>query len=119
MKKNQVIIFSFDLLLWAFELLNFFNCRLKLPEDKLSKILTEIYDIIFIIDSNKALHEEAYKIAILKTLSMILLSSLCQQNFNIHYLQQTINFAGLLKQMDMMSSIFQIIGSFFDKRQSI
>ena len=60
-KKNQVIIISLDLM--VFELLNFFNCRLKLPEDKLSKILTEIYDIIFIIDSNKALHEEAYKIA--------------------------------------------------------
>lgn len=60
-KENQVIIISLDLM--VYELLNFFICRLKLPEDKLSKILSEIYDILFIINSNKALHEEAYKIA--------------------------------------------------------
>jgi predicted nucleic acid-binding protein len=60
-KENQVIIISLDLM--VFELLNFFICRLKLPKDKLSKILSEIYDIIFIINSNKALHEEAYEIA--------------------------------------------------------
>ena len=40
-----------------------FICRLKLPQDKLSRILSEIYDIIFTINNNKALHEEAYKIA--------------------------------------------------------
>ena len=60
-KENKVIIISLDLL--VFELLNFFICRLKLPKDKLSKILSEIYDILFIINSNKALHEEAYEIA--------------------------------------------------------
>ena len=60
-KENQVIIISLDLM--VYELLNFFICRLKLPEDKLSKILSEIYDILFIINSNKALHEEAYEIA--------------------------------------------------------
>ena len=60
-RKNKVIIISLDLM--VFELLNFFICRLKLPKDKLSKILSEIYDIIFIINSNKALHEEAYEIA--------------------------------------------------------
>jgi len=60
-RENQVIIISLDLM--VFELLNFFICRLKLPKDKLSKILSEIYDILFIINSNKALHEEAYEIA--------------------------------------------------------
>ena len=60
-KENQVIIISLDLM--VFELLNFFISRLKLSKDKLSKILSEIYDIIFIINSNKALHEEAYEIA--------------------------------------------------------
>ena len=60
-RENKVIIISLDLM--VFELLNFFICRLKLPEDKLSKILSEIYDILFIINSNKALHEEAYEIA--------------------------------------------------------
>ena len=39
-KENKVIIISLDLL--VFELLNFFICRLKLPKDKLSKILSEI-----------------------------------------------------------------------------
>ena len=60
-RENKVIIISLDLM--VFELLNFFICRLKLPKDKLSKILSEIYDILFIINSNKALHEEAYEIA--------------------------------------------------------
>ncbi len=60
-KENQIIIISLDLM--VFEILNFFICRLKLPQDELSKILSEIYDIIFTINSNKALHEEAYKIA--------------------------------------------------------
>ena len=60
-KENQVIIISLDLM--VYELLNFFIYRLKLPKDKLSKILSEIYDILFIINSNKALHEEAYEIA--------------------------------------------------------
>jgi predicted nucleic acid-binding protein len=59
--ENQIIIISLDLM--VFELLNFFICRFKLPKDKLSRILSEIYDTIFTINSNKSLYEEANEIA--------------------------------------------------------
>jgi predicted nucleic acid-binding protein len=60
-RDNQIIIISLDLM--VYELLNFFNFKLCLPENKINDILSEIYDIVFVINSNKSLLEEAYKIA--------------------------------------------------------
>ncbi len=60
-KDNNVLIITPDLMIY--ELLNFFVFKLKLPEDKISRVLSEVYDIIFIINSNKPLLEEAFKIA--------------------------------------------------------
>lgn len=60
-KTNQAIIVSLDII--AYELLNFFIFKFNLPEDKIKKVLSEIYDIIFLISINKAILEEAYKVA--------------------------------------------------------
>jgi len=60
-RDNQIIIITLDLMIY--ELLNFFNFKLCLPENKINDILSEIYDIIFVINSNKSLLSDAYKIA--------------------------------------------------------
>jgi len=60
-KNNQVIIVSLDIM--TYELLNFFVFKFNLPEDKINKVLTEIYDSVFLISINKTILEEAYKVA--------------------------------------------------------
>jgi len=60
-KNNQVIIVSLDIMIY--EMLNFFIFKFNMPEDKINKVLTEVYDIVFLISINKHILEEAYKVA--------------------------------------------------------
>jgi len=59
--NSRIIIISPELMIY--EQLNFFISRHVLPQDKISRILSEVYDILFIINSSKHISEEACRIA--------------------------------------------------------
>jgi len=59
--RDEIIIASPDLMIY--EVLNFFIFKLKIPSDKIADILSELNDIIFIINTDISVQKKAFEIS--------------------------------------------------------
>ncbi len=59
--KNEIIIVSPDLIMY--EVLNFFTSKLEVPLEKMNDILTEIKDIIFVINTDSTIQFKSFEIS--------------------------------------------------------
>ena len=59
--KNEIIIASPDLIMY--EVLNFFTSKLEVPLEKINDILSELNDIIFVINTDSAIQLKSFEIS--------------------------------------------------------
>jgi len=59
--KNEIIIASPDLIIY--EVLNFFTSKLEVPLEKINEIISELKDIIFIINTDSTIALKSFEIS--------------------------------------------------------
>jgi predicted nucleic acid-binding protein len=59
--KDEIVIVSPDLMIY--EVLNFFTSRLEVPLEKINDILSELYDILFVINTDSAIQLKSFEIS--------------------------------------------------------
>jgi len=59
--NNEILIAAPDLM--VYEVLNFFIFKLEIPSEKVSKILSELNEILFIINTDESIQMKAFKIS--------------------------------------------------------